>query len=60
MKIAKYKLLSCNSIYYFIVKDNIDKFCIKKIDNDDIDLSIRLLKRQSIKTKIQAKIPSFL
>ena len=29
----------------FIGQNNIDKFNIKKIDNDDIDLSIRLLKK---------------
>lgn len=30
---------------YFIGKENIDKFQIKKIDYDEIDLSIRLLKK---------------
>ena len=34
-----------DSAYYFIGNDNINKLCIKKIDTDDIDLSIRLLKR---------------
>lgn len=31
--------------YYFIGKENIDKFKIKKIDYDDIDLSYRLLRK---------------
>ena len=31
--------------YLFIGKDNLNKFKIKKIDYDDIDLSIRLLKK---------------
>ena len=31
--------------HLFIGKDNLTKFNIKKIDNDDIDLSIRLLKK---------------
>ena len=31
--------------YLFLGKSNIDKFKIKKIDNDDIDLTIRLLKK---------------
>jgi len=30
---------------FFLDQDNINKFNIKKIDNDDIDLSIRLLKK---------------
>lgn len=34
-----------DSAFLFIGKDNIDKFQIKKINNDDIDLSIRLLKK---------------
>lgn len=33
------------SAILFIGKNNIEKFQIKKIDNDDIDLSIRLLKK---------------
>ncbi len=31
--------------HLFIGKDNLTRFNIKKIDNDDIDLSIRLLKK---------------
>lgn len=31
--------------YLFLGEENIDKFQIKKIDNDDINLSIRLLKK---------------
>ena len=31
--------------YLFLGEQNIKKFNIKKIDNDDIDLSIRLLKK---------------
>ena len=31
--------------FYFLGKDNINKFKIKKIDYDDVDLSIRLLKK---------------
>ena len=34
-----------DSALLFIGKDNIDKFNIKKINNDDIDLSIRLLNK---------------
>lgn len=34
-----------DSALLFIGKDNINKFQIKKINNDDIDLSIRLLKK---------------
>ena len=34
-----------DSALLFIGKNNIEKFKIKKIDNDDIDLSIRLLKK---------------
>ena len=34
-----------DSAYLFIGKSNINKFNIKKIDNDDINLSIRLLKK---------------
>lgn len=34
-----------DSALLFLGKDNINKFNIKKIDNDDIDLSIRLLKK---------------
>ena len=33
------------SALLFLGQNNIDKFDIKKIDNDDIDLSIRLLKK---------------
>ena len=33
------------SALFFLGKNNIEKFNIKKIDNDDIDLSIRLLKK---------------
>ena len=36
---------SYESALLFLGQDNIDKFNIKKIDNDDIDLSIRLLKK---------------
>ena len=31
--------------FYFLGEDNINKFKIKKIDYDDVDLSIRLLKK---------------
>ena len=34
-----------DSALYFIGKDNLDKLSIKKIDDDDIDLSIRLLNK---------------
>ena len=34
-----------DSAFCFIGKDNLKKFKIKKIDNDDIDLSIRLLNK---------------
>lgn len=34
-----------DSALLFLGKNNIEKFNIKKIDNDDIDLSIRLLKK---------------
>ena len=46
-----YFKLSLNNIspyeeaYNFIGKDNMEKFHIKKIDYDDIDLTIRLLKK---------------
>ena len=34
-----------DSSFLFIGKNNLDKFNIKKIDNDNIDLTIRLLKK---------------
>lgn len=34
-----------DSIFLFIGKENLDKLQIKKVNNDDIDLSIRLLKK---------------
>ena len=34
-----------DSALLFLGKNNIEKFNIKKIDNDNIDLSIRLLKK---------------